>query len=91
MGCRSFVENGDEHNLLFCPENWWVNDTASFSGQLPAFYNISALENTEVIYLSYQALEQLYIDVPKMERFFRILLQNGFSLFQRRLNTNLSK
>jgi CRP-like cAMP-binding protein len=81
---------GGEHNILFCPENWWAADMASFSGQTPAFYNISPLEDTEVIYLSYQALEELYIQVPKLERFFRILTQNGFSLFQRRVYANLS-
>jgi hypothetical protein len=44
-----------------------------------------------VFYISYLVLEQLYIDVPKLERFFRILSQNGFSLYQRRINSNLSK
>lgn len=84
-------KNGDEHNIMFCPENWWGCDMTSFSGQSPAFYNIQALENTEVFYFSYQALDQLYIAVPKLERFFRILVQNGFSLYQRRINSNLSR
>ncbi len=84
-------KEGLEHNILFQPENWWAVDLASFSGQSPAFYSISALEPTEVLYLSYQALELLYINVPKLERFFRILTQNGFSFFQRRINYNLSK
>lgn len=84
-------KNGDEHNIMFCPENWWGNDMTSFTNQSPAFYYIGALEETEVFYFNYQVLEQLYVKVPKLERFFRILVQNGFSLFQRRLNTNLSK
>jgi len=81
---------GNEHNILFCPENWWAADMASFSSQSPAFYSISALEESEVFYISYPVLEQLYIDIPKLERFFRILSQNGFSLFQSRINSNLS-
>ena len=84
-------KNGAEHNIMFCPENWWGADMASFSGQSPAFYSIDALEDTEVLYFSYQALEQLYIEVPKLERFFRILVQNGFAFYQRRINSNLSK
>lgn len=83
--------DGEDHNILFCPENWWAVDIASFSGQRPAFYSISALENTEIFYLSYTILEQLYIDVPKMERFFRILTQNGFNLYQQRITSNLSQ
>lgn len=84
-------KDGEEHNVLFAPENWWATDLHSFTSQSPAFYSIGALETTEVVYLSHQALEQLYIDVPKLERFFRILTQNGFSLHQYRVNSNLSK
>ena len=84
-------KEGLEHNVLFCPENWWAADMTSFSGQVPAYYNIAALETTELFYFSYQSLEQLYIDVPKMERFFRILAQNGFSLYQRRVNSIISR
>lgn len=83
--------DGEEHNISFCPENWWAVDISSFSGQSPAFYNISALEDTEVLYLSYSVLERLYVEIPKFERFFRILTQNGFNLYQRRITSNLSK
>jgi CRP-like cAMP-binding protein len=82
---------GLDHNTSFFPENWWAVDIASFSGQTPAVYSISALEDAEVFYLSYDDLETLYIQVPKFERFFRILTQNGFSLYQRRITSNLSK
>jgi len=82
---------GQQHNILFCPENWWCVDITSFSGQSPAFYSIQALEETQVFYISYAVLEQLYIEVPKLERFFRILTQNGFNLYQRRVTSNLSK
>lgn len=84
-------KQGDEHNVLFCPENWWAVDIASFSEQTPAFYTIAALEDTEVFYIGYHVLEKLYTEVPKLERFFRILIQNGFYLYQRRTTLNLSK
>ncbi len=84
-------KEGLEHVVLFCTENWWAADMTSFSGQVPAYYNISALEDTALFYFSYPALEQLYADVPKMERFFRILAQNGFSLYQRRVNSIISR
>ncbi|GAA3988462.1 Crp/Fnr family transcriptional regulator [Mucilaginibacter dorajii] len=83
--------NGEEHNISFCPENWWAVDISSFSAQTPAFYNISALEDTDVFYISHVVLERLYVDIPKFERFFRILTQNGFNLYQRRITSNLSK
>ncbi|WP_197492146.1 Crp/Fnr family transcriptional regulator [Arachidicoccus ginsenosidimutans] len=93
QGClRIFHKDAEnaEHNILFCPENWWLADIVSFSEQMPAFYAIAALENTEVFYFSYTDLEQLYVEVPKLERFFRILIQNGFNLYQHRITSNLS-
>ncbi|RBQ08934.1 Crp/Fnr family transcriptional regulator [Pedobacter miscanthi] len=84
-------KEGAEHNVLFCPENWWATDISSFADQQPAYYNIATLESTELFYFTHHALQQLYIDVPKMERFFRILAQNGFSLYQRRINSIISR
>jgi CRP-like cAMP-binding protein len=93
-GClRTYYRDkaGDEHNILFSPENWWATDMLSFSQQRGATYNIEALEDTETLYLSYTALEALYLEIPKLERFFRILMQNGFGLFQSRVTANISQ
>ena len=82
---------GLQHNVSFCPENWWAVDIASFSHRQPAVYALAALEDTDVLFISFPALEKLYADVPKLERFFRILTQNGFNLYQRRITSALSK
>src|SRR4051812_119419 len=84
-------DNGDEHNISFFPEFWWAADISSFSTQTPAFYAISALEDSEVFKLDYTVFEKLLLTVPKMERFFRILTQNGFHLYQLRITSSLSK
>ncbi|WP_229655015.1 Crp/Fnr family transcriptional regulator [Flavobacterium sp. LC2016-23] len=83
-------QNGEETNILFCPENWWASDVMSFSTGIPATYSIDALEDGEVIGIDYRDLEKLYIQVTKLERFFRILFQNGFALYQNRLTLALS-
>lgn len=93
-GCLRILNtdaSGEQHTVLFCPENWWAVDIAGFSGQKPAIYSIQALEDTEVFYFTYPVLEQLYVEVPKFERFFRIMIQNGFNLYQRRITSGLSK
>lgn len=87
----SFDSENLEHNVLLCPENWWAADTASFSTRTSAFYSISALEDSELFFYPYQDLEKLYILVPKFERFFRIMFQNGFSLYQNRITSNATK
>lgn len=87
-GClRLFSTNvdGEEHNVLFGVDNWWLTDIASFSSRSPAFYSIGTLEESTVFYYSYSDLEKLFNLVPKFERFFRILTQNGFSLYQNRI------
>ena len=82
---------GYEHNICFYPENWWAVDIVSFFNEKPAINAIQALEDTEVDYLSLQKLEELFREVPKFERFFRILTQNGFDLYERRIISNMSK
>ncbi|MEJ7558615.1 MAG: Crp/Fnr family transcriptional regulator [Pedobacter sp.] len=82
---------GIEHNIYFAPENWWAVDMSSFSKQTPAFSSISTIEETIVYFIDYSTLEELYTAVPKFERFFRILTQNGFDMYQGRITTSLSQ
>lgn len=92
-GCLRLYQtdkDGQEHNLCFYPDNWWACDIASFFKAKPATNTIQALEDTDVCYFTLPQLEKLFVDVPKFERFFRILTQNGFDMFQRRLTSNLS-
>lgn len=84
-------ENGEEYNICFYPENWWAVDIVSFFKEKRAKYTIQALEDTEVCCFTLPVLEELFVQVPKFERFFRILIQNGYDLFQRRTISGLSK
>lgn len=83
-------EDGTETSILFCPENWWACDIISFSQEQPSAFAIEALEDGSVIAINARDLEELYVQIPKLERFFRILFQNGFALYQRRLALALS-
>jgi CRP/FNR family transcriptional regulator len=93
-GClRMFYtdKSGEEHNIGFYPENWWVCDIVSFFKAKHSANAIQALEDSEVYYTSLPQLEKLFQTIPKFERFFRILTQNGFELFQRRITSQLYK
>lgn len=81
---------GAEHIVQFGMERWWITDMYSFLSQAPARLMIDALEDTEVLQLSRQDMEQLYIRVPKFERFFRILFQQAFIAHEERIAQNLS-
>ncbi|MDJ1485584.1 Crp/Fnr family transcriptional regulator [Cytophagaceae bacterium YF14B1] len=84
-------KQGEEHTICFYPENWWACDIVSFFKEKPALNSIQVLEASHVYCLSLQGLEQLFETVPKLERFFRILTQNGFDLYQQRITSNLSQ
>ena len=51
----------------------------------PASYNIDALEDSEILQISQQNYEEMMQRVPRMERYFRLLLQNRLIAMQRRL------
>ncbi len=92
-GClRTYTidENGFEHILMFAIEDWWTGDLYSFPTQTPSTYFIDALEDTEVLQLSKTNLEKLYGQVPKFERFYRIIFQNALIAQHERISQNLS-
>jgi CRP-like cAMP-binding protein len=53
--------------------------------------NIDCLEDTEVFNISRHDLEELYQKVPRLERYFRILVQNAYMAAMNRIYSNLSK
>ncbi len=92
-GCAKtfFIDQeGNEYVVMFAIENWWTADLGSFITQQPADYNVQCLENTKVAQISYESLKLLYTQIPKLERFFRIIIQNAFVASQKRVVRNLS-
>lgn len=84
-------EKGQEHVAQFAIEDWWISDMYSFLTGTPARFNVDALEDSELLCIDKPSLEELYIQVPKFERFFRIILQNAFIAQQQRIIANMSK
>ena len=84
-------EKGQEHIAQFAIEGWWIGDMYSFLTSTPACLNVDALEDSELLCIDKPSLEELYLQVPKFERFFRIILQNAFIAHQQRIIANMSK
>ena len=84
-------DRGQEHVLFFGPEDWWVGDLYSFLTNHPSQYNVDCLEETEVLQISKQNLDALYVKVPKINQYFRILFQNAFISATQRVSATLSK
>lgn len=93
-GClRMFYvdSKGMEHNVQFSIEDWWTGDMYSFLTNTPAKYNIVAIEDSELSCIERSVQEDLYIKIPKFEKFFRHLLQNAFITLQERILSGMSE
>lgn len=77
-------QNGDEVILQFAVEDWWISDIGSFSEQKPSNLFIETLEDTEVLIIDYESKQQLFQEIPKLERVFRIMMQRAYSVLENR-------
>lgn len=82
-------KNGYEHILQFAPPGWWIADMYSMLTRQPGELYIEALEDTEVLLLHIDDREKLMLEVPRFERFFRIIIENSLITFRQRLMENL--
>jgi len=84
-------DKGQEHILQFAVSDWWIGDQLSLTSGEPSGFFIDALEDSEVLLIEKEKLEQLYRDVPAFERFFRISFQNSYAALQRRILSGISQ
>ncbi|CAM1353128.1 Crp/Fnr family transcriptional regulator [Tenacibaculum halocynthiae] len=78
-----FDEKGKEHIVQFGMENWWITDYESFVKQTSSKIYIDCIEDSQLLYITYENREKLTAEMHKMERFWakkskygRIALQN---------------
>jgi CRP-like cAMP-binding protein len=71
-------------------EDWWITDMHSFIQGLPAMISIQAIEDSEVLVLSKEDLDQLFQEKPVFNVFFRKLMENAYCREQLRMIENLS-
>ncbi|NCT94378.1 MAG: Crp/Fnr family transcriptional regulator [Chitinophagaceae bacterium] len=83
-------QEGQQHVVQLGIQDWWVSDYASFITQQPAQLQVEALEPTETYSFSYDRLQDAYIQIPALERFFRLLIQKAYASFQQRILQSLS-
>lgn len=91
-GClRSFYidSKGVEHIYQIRMDNNWISDLESFFSQSPSKYNIEALEDSQLLRISHSRMEQLLIEIPRLERYFRILFQKAYINALNRLNATM--
>ena len=83
-------KEGKESTIMFAVKDWWVTDMFCFLNSKPAMMNIEAIADSCIFQLDQKKFQRLFDEVPKFERFFRILMQNAYTREQLRIIENLS-
>jgi CRP-like cAMP-binding protein len=82
--------NGQEHVIQLGIKDWWISDYSSFIMQEPGLLYCEALENTQLLSISYDHLHSLFEKTPRMERFYRLQIQKAYAAYQKRVLQSMS-
>lgn len=83
-------EIGKEHILQFACEDWWVSDFAAFFKKEKSIVAVEAIEDTEMLSLTWENMEMLCRELSKMEHFFRVKSNLGYVALQKRILSMLT-
>lgn len=83
-------DDGAPHISMFAVEDCWTGDMASFITKQPSRYFIKATEDSELLGISRANYELLFQEIPKFEKFYRILYQRSLISYIRRSNHSIS-
>jgi CRP-like cAMP-binding protein len=79
-----YLVDGEEINCQFYFEEQWPKAYHNFLTQTPSKMWIKAIEETEVLLIRYDHLQQLFLQSRHWERFGRIATENAFVAAQLR-------
>lgn len=83
-------DKGYEHNIQFAAENDWIADIGSFHTRKPSRLNIQAIEDSVIAQIEQQDLYFLYLNIPKLDRIFKVIIENKYVELQNRVLQNFS-
>lgn len=83
-------DRGIEHNIQFAAENDWIADIGSFHSKKSSKLFIEAVEPSEVIQIEQQDLYFLYINIPILDRIFKVIIEKKYVELQNRVLQNIS-
>jgi CRP-like cAMP-binding protein len=84
-------KKGNKLLIQFAIENWWIGDFEAFYNHVPSRLYIEAIEDSQLLSINYDVLQQLYKDAPIFERYFRILTTSAFISQRERILSTLEK
>ncbi|WP_460934834.1 Crp/Fnr family transcriptional regulator [Spirosoma humi] len=81
---------GTEHNIQFAAENDWIADIGSFHSGKPSSLFIEAVEPSIILQIERQNLYFLYTNITKLNRIFKVIIENKYVELQNRVLQTIS-
>jgi CRP-like cAMP-binding protein len=84
---RGFVVNDkfEEKTILLGMEDWWAVDFYSYITGKPSLWTLEAVEDCELLQMTFADLESIFDRAPSIERFVRLMAMNAYVAAQERL------
>lgn len=88
-----FDDKGVEQTTQFAIENWWLSDYTSLTLQKASDFYLQTVEDSTILVLKNSVEDTLFKEVPKLERYFRLIFKRtcAASQYLARYNHNLSR
>lgn len=81
---------GHEHILRFSLESWWAGDYESYHLLTPSRYHIEMLEDSELLLVTHQLIQQLIDLVPAIGIAIKVMDQQSAIATARRIHAAIS-
>lgn len=86
----SVDEKGHEHVVRFALENWWISDLESFNQLTPSRYHIEMLEDTDLLLISNEQLQELTEKSPAFDLMVKTQNNRTSVATQKRIHAAIS-
>ena len=78
-------ETDKEEIIFFALSDWWATDIESFHHKKPSQLYIQAIKKSLVTMITKDHFDKLLINIPSLERYFRVILQSNASALNKRI------
>lgn len=82
--------SGKEHTLQFAINDWWISDYTAFFTAAKAIMYIETIQEATLYEISKKSMEDLFVEIPQLETFFRKKMERAFASFQNRILASLA-
>lgn len=84
-------KSGKEHTLQFAINDWWISDYTAFFTTSKAIMYIETIQDATLYKISKNSMENLFLEIPQLETFFRKKMERAFASFQKRILASLAQ